>query len=172
MKQTHTGVTAIILTFLAAALLTGSVWAQTSTAEISDDEVNAVARKIYCPVCEGIPLDTCPTLACIDWREEIRLQLAQGRTEAEIMDHFVRQYGDAVAAEPPRRGINWLIWAAPFLVLAFGGVLFGRYLRKLKRPSAATTVTPPPSGKKKQKRETAVDDDYIRRVEQELGRDK
>lgn len=161
---TKTGLFAFILTLLAAGLLVGSVRAQQqSTAEISDDEVNAIARKIYCPVCEGIPLDTCPTLACSDWREEIRLQLAQGRSEAEIIDHFVRQYGDAVAAEPPRRGINWLIWAAPFLILAFGGVLFGRYLRELKRPSAPTI----PTGNKRE--DTAVDlDDYIRRVEQEI----
>ncbi|MFO7536719.1 MAG: cytochrome c-type biogenesis protein [Chloroflexota bacterium] len=169
---TKPGLLTFILTLLAALLLAGSAWAQTSTAEISDDEVNAIASKIYCPVCEGIPLDTCPTLACSDWRAEIRLQLAQGRSEAEIIDHFVRQYGDAVAAEPPRRGVNWLIWAAPFLILAFGGVLFSRYLRELKRPSVAATPTPPLTGKKKkQTPETAVDDDYIRRVEQEIGRE-
>jgi cytochrome c-type biogenesis protein CcmH len=161
-----TGLSTFILTLLAAVLLAGPAWAQTATAEISDDEVNAIARKIYCPVCEGVPLDTCPTLACSDWREEIRLQLAQGRSEAEIIDHFVRQYGDAVAAEPPRRGVNWLIWAAPFLILAFGGVLFGRYLRELKRPSVVNT---PPN---KKRAETAIDNDYIRRVEQEIGRDR
>jgi cytochrome c-type biogenesis protein CcmH len=171
MKHLHTGLLTIIGTLLTAVLLAGSVQAQQrSPAEVSDDEVNAIAHKIYCPVCEGIPLDTCPTLACSDWRAEIRLQLAQGRTEAEIIDHFVRQYGDAVAAEPPRRGINWLIWLAPFLVLAFGGVIFGRYLRELKRPSEPTTPSPP-AKKKRQQVETAVDEDYIQRVEQEIGRE-
>ena len=26
----------------------------------SDDEVNAIARQLYCPVCENTPLDVCP----------------------------------------------------------------------------------------------------------------
>ena len=38
----------------------------------SDDEVNAIARKMYCPVCENVPLDVCPTQACMEWRELIR----------------------------------------------------------------------------------------------------
>ena len=42
------------------------------TSAITDDQVNAIANQLYCPVCENIPLDTCGTLACEDWREEIR----------------------------------------------------------------------------------------------------
>jgi cytochrome c-type biogenesis protein CcmH len=169
-----------ILALLAAAVLAGSAWAQQrSPSDISDDEVNAIARKIYCPVCEGIPLDTCPTLACIDWREEIRLQLSQGRTPAEIEAHFARQYGNAVLAEPPREGISLLIWLAPVAAVLLGGVLFGNYMRNLRRaengPMTTTTAKPTgPTGKKRRKKqaETAVDlDDYVQRVEQEIGRD-
>ena len=29
-----------------------------STAPITDDQVNAIAKKLYCPVCENITLDT------------------------------------------------------------------------------------------------------------------
>lgn len=165
----------MVLAFLATAVFVSSVWAQQPRpmSEISDDEVNAIARKIYCPVCEGIPLDTCPTLACIDWRAEIRLQLSQGRTEAEIMDHFIRQYGDGVSAEPPRRGLNWLVWLAPFVVMAVGGVAFGSYLRNLKQQQAAAPAPKSASKKKRQPKETAVDiDDYIQRIEQEVDRDK
>ena len=171
------GLLAFILAFVATAVFVSSAWAQQQRpmSDISDDEVNAIARKIYCPVCEGVPLDTCPTLACIDWRAEIRLQLAQGRTEAEIMDHFIRQYGDAVSAEPPRRGfLNWLIWLSPLLLLAVGGVVFGSYLRNIRQQNAASPPSPAPSSKKKrQPKETAVDiDDYIQRIEQEVNRDK
>ena len=35
----------------------------------SDDEVNAIAEQLYCPVCENVPLDVCGTQACADWRE-------------------------------------------------------------------------------------------------------
>lgn len=169
------GLLAFILAFVATAVFVSSAWAQQQRplSEVSDDEVNAIAHKIYCPVCEGIPLDTCPTLACIDWRAEIRLQLAQGRTEAEIVDHFIRQYGNAVAAEPPRRGLNWLIWLAPFLLVAVGGVAFGSYLRNLRQPQTTPPAPTSSNKKKRQPKETAVDiDDYIQRIEQEVDRNK
>ena len=60
----------------------------------TDDEVNAIAHKLYCPVCESTPLDVCPTDACKDWRELIRTMLSEGKTEDEILQHFVDQYGD------------------------------------------------------------------------------
>ena len=44
----------------------------------SDDEVNAIARQLYCPVCENTPLDVCPTQACAQWRDLIRQMLAEG----------------------------------------------------------------------------------------------
>jgi cytochrome c-type biogenesis protein CcmH/NrfF len=44
----------------------------------TDDEVNAIAKQLYCPVCENIPLDVCPTQACAQWRDLIREKLARG----------------------------------------------------------------------------------------------
>lgn len=67
---------------------------------VTDDEVNAIAKKLYCPVCENIPLDTCGTAACSDWRYEIRLQLEAGKTEQEIIDDFVLRFGDRVVGTP------------------------------------------------------------------------
>ena len=38
----------------------------------TDDEVNRIAKQLYCPVCESTPLDVCPTEACRQWRDLIR----------------------------------------------------------------------------------------------------
>jgi len=46
----------------------------------SDNAVNAIAKQLYCPVCENVPLDVCPTQACAQWRELIREKLSQGWT--------------------------------------------------------------------------------------------
>ena len=78
------------------------------------------------------PLDQCGTKACQDWRAEIRLQLEQGATEQEIKDNFQRRYGDRVLAEPPREGINWILWLLPVALVLFGGIWFARYLRQLQ----------------------------------------
>jgi cytochrome c-type biogenesis protein CcmH len=129
------------------------------TRPVSDNEVNEIAKEIYCPVCESTPLDVCPTQACADWREVIRQQLGEGRSEAEIRSYFVEQYGDRVLAAPPARGFNWLIYVGPVLGILVALGLFGRFLITLRRPVAASP-TPPV--------ETPAHDDYIGRLEQEL----
>jgi len=80
---------------------------------ISDDEVNAIAKQLYCPVCENIPLDVCGTQACAQWRELIREKLSEEWGEDEIKEYFVLHYGDRVLAEPPLSGLNWLVYIVP-----------------------------------------------------------
>lgn len=134
--------------------------AQDGTRPVSDDEVNEVAGELFCPVCENTPLDVCPTQACSDWRELIRLQLSEGRSEEEIRAYFVEQYGDRVLAAPPRRGFNWLVYLGPFFGILVGLVLFGRYLLNMKRPAPATPIAPVET--------RPAQDDYIGRLEREL----
>lgn len=131
----------------------------------SDDEVNRVAKQMYCPVCENIPLDVCPTTACAEWRELIRLRLAEGYTDEEIKAYFAVQYGDRVLAEPPRRGLNWLVYALPALFFLGGLVILSRVLTSMRRKTVAQAATqasdaPPPSA--------AEDDPYIKQLEEEL----
>src|SRR5512143_2921389 len=100
----------LIIALGALALLAAgrAVRAQTDTppGAPSADDVNRVARQMYCPVCENIPLDVCPTTACEKWRETIREKLAAGWTDQQIMDYFVAQYGERVLANPSGRGFN------------------------------------------------------------------
>src|SRR5512145_1866317 len=62
----------------------------------TDDEVNRIAKQLYCPVCESTPLDVCPTEACRQWRDLIRTMLSEGKSEEEIKQYFVAQYGARV----------------------------------------------------------------------------
>ena len=151
-------------TLLLGILFTGIALAQDSTPP-TDDEVNAVAHKLYCPVCESTPLDVCPTDACKDWRELIRTMLADGKTEDEILQHFVDQYGDRVLAEPPRTGLNWLIYLLPPAIILAGAVVLFRSLKEWTKPKAAV----PASGTE---RSAASSDDYVARLEEELKKKK
>ena len=98
----------------------------------SDDEVNAIAAKLFCPVCENTPLDVCPTQACAQWRDEIRYRLAQGWNEGQIMDYFAENYGIRVLAEPPRQGLNWLVYIVPPLAFLAGAFILFRAFRSWK----------------------------------------
>jgi cytochrome c-type biogenesis protein CcmH len=156
----------LIFTFLLGILFTGVALAQDNNPP-TDDEVNAVAHKLYCPVCESTPLDVCPTEACRDWRELIRTMLAEGKTEDEILKHFVDQYGAKVLAEPPKEGFYWLIYLLPPAIILAGAVVLFRSLKEWTKPKAAAPVSGverSPSSPEK--------DDYVARLEEELKKQK
>ena len=114
-----------------------------------------------------MPLDVCPTLACEQWREQIRELLAQGYNEQEVYDYFVLQYGDRVLSEPPRSGLNWLIYIVPPIVIVIGIAGLYMSLRNWRKPAAPGVVTP-------DKTEIAAgsDDDYMARLEEEIAKRK
>jgi cytochrome c-type biogenesis protein CcmH len=128
----------------------------------TDNEVNQVAKKLYCPVCPNTPLDVCETKACQDWRAQIRDQLAAGWSEQQIMDYFVAQYGERVLAEPQRRGFTSLVWILPLMAAAGGlaGVL--EVVRRWKRPPRSTAPPADPPGL------AAVSPEMLSRIEKEL----
>ncbi len=153
-----------LLLVLLLLVLPVAVFAQD---EVTDDEVNRIAKDVYCPVCENTPLDVCPTQACADWRELIRVKLSEGQSRDEILDYFARQYGDGVLSNPPRRGINLIIlWVLPMLGVLLGLVLFSRVLRGLRTAAPESAATPPPRPKASTGDPTL--DDYISRVEKEI----
>lgn len=149
---------ALLLALSLGAWIGGAALAQEPTP--SDDDVNRVARDLYCPVCENTPLDVCPTQACAQWREVIREKLAQGWTDEQIKTYFVEMYGERVLAAPRARGINWLIYVVPPLGILAGVYLVWRTLRKCSPAAQPPAVPPAPL--------EPADDEYVRRLEEEL----
>jgi cytochrome c-type biogenesis protein CcmH len=129
---------ALLLGLVAVSMGTATVQADDGQ-PVNDDEVNKVASQLYCPICENIPLDVCPTQACADWRELIRGFLAEGKTEAEIKDYFSTQYGWNVLAVPPRAGLNWLIYVLPPAIILAGVVAVVIIIRRSKPSTKITT---------------------------------
>jgi cytochrome c-type biogenesis protein CcmH len=126
----------------------------------TDDEVNAIAKGLYCPVCENVPLDVCPTQACKQWRATIQEKLAQGWNQQQIEQYFVDQYGDRVLATPPATGLNWLVYVLPPLIFAGGAVVLVGAMRSWRKPTAQPDEA----------RVEASDDPYLERLEEELRR--
>ncbi len=153
----------IYILILLVTLVPVSVGAQGS--DPTDDEVNAIAKQLFCPVCENIPLDTCGTAACEQWRGIIRDKLAEGLTEDQIKDYFVDQYGDRVLAEPPLSGFNWAVYIVLLVIFLAGGYLFFRRLQKWQQDVSSNGTKKRPG---KPSKTTKVLDDYIDLVEEEL----
>jgi cytochrome c-type biogenesis protein CcmH len=154
---------ALFITLLVGFIWSGSGFAQSESPEgPTDDEVNAIAKQLYCPVCENIPLDVCGTQACAQWRELIRDKLGQGWNELQVKQYFVDQYGDRVLATPPVRGFNWLAYVIPPLAILAGVFVLARAFQAWRRPAAAPAAINPVASN------PAMADDYVARLEEEL----
>jgi cytochrome c-type biogenesis protein CcmH len=127
----------------------------------TDDEVNRIAKQLYCPVCESTPLDVCPTEACRQWRELIRTMLAEGKSEEEIQQYFVTQYGARVLAEPPNRLVTYLV---PAVAILLGALMLFRGFQLWTKPSPTVAET--------ELRQAETQDPYIVRLEEELKKRK
>jgi cytochrome c-type biogenesis protein CcmH len=130
----------------------------------SDDAVNLIAKNMYCPVCENVPLDVCPTVACQEWREEIKEKLALGWTEDEIYAYFELKYGDRVLAAPPVAGFNWILYAIPPLAIVFGLYVL---VRALRARAAGATEGSQTAGRPVS---SDADDEMLARLDAELKR--
>lgn len=149
---------ALVFAVIFALFLAGYARAQQPTP--SDNEVNVIARQLYCPVCENIPLDVCPTQACEQWRELIREKLAQGWDEDRIKAYFVEQYGARVLAAPPAEGLNWLAYLVPPIAILSGAYILYRTMKSWRKPameSESQANVPEVS-----------EDEYVARLEEEL----
>lgn len=156
-KVQHALWVAILLTVLG----TFTVLAQGPTP--SDDEVNAVAKQLFCPVCESTPLDVCPTEACRQWRELIREMLADGKSEAEIKQYFVEHFGARVLNEPPNKLASY---AVPVVAFLLGALMLFRGFQMWIKPANMEAAIPEMEAK------PIPQDDYVARLEEELKKQK
>jgi cytochrome c-type biogenesis protein CcmH len=151
---------AVLAAFIFVLAYRTTVFAQGPTP--TDDEVNRIAKQMYCPVCESTPLDVCPTEACRQWRDLIRTMLAEGKSEAEIKQYFVAQYGDRVLAEPPNRLVTYLV---PAVAILLGALMLFRGFQMWMKPSKTTSNVEKTAPKPAQ-------DPYIAKLEEELKKRK
>jgi len=149
-----------LLTILMGFSFTDRVKAQEQVpVVVTDDQVNQVASQLYCPVCENISLDICPTQACEQWRSLIREKLEAGWTAEQIKEYFAAQYGDRVLPEPPKKGINWMVYILPPAMIVGGALLLAWIIMGMRTRKTAPVMdkqTPQSAG------------EYLARVEEEL----
>jgi cytochrome c-type biogenesis protein CcmH/NrfF len=151
-----------LLLGLLVGLAIGDVTAQDTPRAVSFDEVNAVAARMYCPECENIPLDKCFTSVCIQWKQEIAQQLAEGQSPDAIVRGFVARFGDQVVGVPQDPFLRGLaLWIPPALLVLC--VLVGVWVIRSKRTPPAPAPEATTTG--------ARDDKWIARLEEDLNRE-
>jgi cytochrome c-type biogenesis protein CcmH len=120
---------------LACLLAVGGRALAIDTEAAFDDPVlqhryETINRELRCLVCQNQTIaDSNATLAQ-DLRREVREMIAAGKTDDEIRDFMIERYGDFVLYRPRMTAQNFLLWAAPALLLLGGAVAVVRVVRK------------------------------------------
>ena len=133
---------------------------------VSADQVNAVARNLYCPVCENTPLEVCPTDACVRWREQVRELLGQGESEDQVRQYFIDHFGMRTVGTPTDSTSVLLTTGLPFGLLLVAALLIIWQLRRWYR--ARPTLASDRHLGLDYSPDESPPDDYQSRIEDEL----
>jgi len=127
---------------IVVVILTGanSVRAQLGGEElpegVSGSEVYRVTSEMYCEVCQGVPISSCPSATCRAWRQEVANMLGQGYTDEQIYQRFAELYGDEVTGVPIQGDDRNLALGLPAFLAAIIGVLIAWQVWRLQGRSA------------------------------------
>ncbi|NDJ57902.1 heme lyase NrfEFG subunit NrfF [Enterobacteriaceae bacterium 4M9] len=109
----------IVLLWLALQGL--AVAAVVDTWAFSSPEVQkqalSVAASLRCPQCQNQNLLESTAPVAVTMRHTVFSMTEQGKTPAEIVDFMTARYGDFVRYQPPLRGVAWVLWLLPPLLL-------------------------------------------------------
>ncbi|MFA9400274.1 MAG: cytochrome c-type biogenesis protein CcmH [Acidobacteriota bacterium] len=130
MRQaTALAATLVAILFAAPAILPGAAGAADSPGDGSatpQTSLPQIEGEVMCPTC-GTLLELSRSPAAERQRVFIRRLIVQGKTEEEIKDALVAEYGSGALALPDDDGINFWAYLMPLLVFAAGlaGVIWG-----------------------------------------------
>lgn len=126
-----------------------------------ESRAREIDNKLMAPCCGANTVREHDSGAAMQMRAEIRQMLADGKTEKEILDHFVGIYGEKILALPEARGFNLLAYLIPAGFLIFGALFLALALRRWRsQPNVAVAAAnaPPPD----------LDPAYLERLRNEI----
>lgn len=81
-------------------------------------------------------LPSCENVAAEQLRNVIREKMYKdGLTKEQTYTYLAEIYGEKVLAAPPKKGFNWTVWLAPFVLTMGGGVFIYLGLEKWVLPN-------------------------------------
>lgn len=117
---------AVLAWLLAAGLSAMPAYAVQPDEVLADPALEARARvlskELRCMVCQNQSIDDSDAPLARDLRVLVRERLKAGDSDQQVLDYLVDRYGEFVLMRPTWHGANVVLWIAPFLVLAAGGI--------------------------------------------------
>jgi len=100
------------------------------------DENNLELIKIYknlrCLICQGQSIADSNSDFASTVKLVVQDQVKEGKSKEEIYDFLISKYGEWIVYQPTFTKTNFLLWAIPYLLFAFGGIVIYFLVRKNK----------------------------------------
>ena len=90
-----------------------------------DERVDAIAKEVRCPTCQGLSAAESDAKAAQAVREEIRRRVNEGQDDGRIRAYLVSRYGRDILLKPESSGIASLVWTIPVVagIAALAGLV-------------------------------------------------
>ncbi len=89
-----------------------------------------LAAELRCLVCQNQSLAESNAGRALALKEQVRSQIREGRSDAQIRQYMVDRYGDFVLYSPPWKASTVLLWVGPFMLLAGGAMVLVAYVKR------------------------------------------
>jgi cytochrome c-type biogenesis protein CcmH len=109
-----------------------------------EQRLKTLAEELRCLVCQNQTIADSNAPLALDLRNQIRGQIAAGRSDGQIRAYMVERYGDFVLYRPPFKASTLALWLGPFLLLVVGGAAFVAIVKRRRAADA-----PPPGPKRR-----------------------
>ena len=100
-----------------------------------------LSEHLRCLVCQNQTIADSNAELAQDLRRQVREQIAQGRSDADIVAFMVQRYGDFVLYKPPVKATTLLLWFGPPALLLLGIFALLRNVRQRNKRTAAVPLT-------------------------------
>lgn len=99
-----------------------------------EQRVLRITEELRCLVCQNQSIADSHAELAVQLKSQVREQLEQGRSDAEVRDYMVQRYGDFVLYRPPMQSSTWLLWFGPVLFLLIAAsVLISKFRQAQQR---------------------------------------
>jgi cytochrome c-type biogenesis protein CcmH len=126
---------------LLAAVVPATAMQPELTAE-QEETARHVEGQLMSPCCFGGTIATHQSPVADQFRQEIRSMVADGRTEAQILEHYLGLYGERILAQPVARGFNLLAYWMPAVAFLCGTGLVTVWLLRRRSGKASESSVP------------------------------
>jgi cytochrome c-type biogenesis protein CcmH/NrfF len=140
LKSSSAGAVRLARTSILLLLVAAAALAQTAAEKPSSD-VRRVGARLQCQCGCKDSVATCSMLECSfskPAKERIARMQATGYSDSQIVDAFIRDYGQVIFLALP----SIVGWIVPYVSIGLGLLVIWAFVRRYRKPKALTEVGP------------------------------